>query len=198
MSPTEKCPKQLRWECSSCSPNLKLETPCLYPGTACDRRDTTERLKLLPIPKVVWQQPPETITNQCYLSNNKNDSTKYCTQETSKTTVTSQSLQLKGIEPQNYLIATDYPPGNQTGNKPVSFVNCSKNNPTDNQKSEQHVKTTLIGDTAIPLLSTTTPLIEEGLVRDEQTNEVYLSLTSTVVLKENKKCCTCLWISRTT
>ena len=29
----------------------------------------------------------------------------------------------------------------------------------------------------------TTPLIEEGLVGEEQTNEVYLPLTSTVVLK---------------
>ena len=39
------------------------------------------------------------------------------------------------------------------------------------------------GDTTIPPLTTTTALIEEGLVRDEQTNEVSLLLTSTVVLK---------------
>ena len=42
--------------------------------------------------------------------------------------------------------------------------------------------TTLNGDTTPPL-TTATPLIEEGLVRAEQTNEVYLPLTSTVVLK---------------
>ena len=43
--------------------------------------------------------------------------------------------------------------------------------------------TTPNGDTTTPLLTTATPLIEEGLVRDEQTNEIYLPLTSTVVLK---------------
>ena len=43
--------------------------------------------------------------------------------------------------------------------------------------------TTLTGDITIPTLTTTTPLIEEGLVRDEQTKEVYLPLTSTVVMK---------------
>ena len=43
--------------------------------------------------------------------------------------------------------------------------------------------TTLTGDTTIPPLTTTTPLIEEVLVKNEQTNGVYLPLTSTVVLK---------------
>ena len=38
-----------------------------------------------------------------------------------------------------------------------------------------------------PLLTTATPLIEEGLVRDEQTNELYLPLTSTVVLKRKQE-----------
>ena len=40
--------------------------------------------------------------------------------------------------------------------------------------------------TSLPL-TTATPLIEEGLVRDEQTNEVYLPLTSTVVLKRKQE-----------
>ena len=43
------------------------------------------------------------------------------------------------------------------------------------------------GDTTTPLLTTATPLIEEGLVRDEQTNEIYLPLTSTVVLKRKQE-----------
>ena len=38
-----------------------------------------------------------------------------------------------------------------------------------------------------PNLTTATPLIEEGLVRDEQTNELYLPLTSTVVLKRKQE-----------
>ena len=47
--------------------------------------------------------------------------------------------------------------------------------------------TTFNGDTTTPPLATATPLIEEGLVRDEQTNEVYLPLTSTVVLKRKQE-----------
>ena len=43
--------------------------------------------------------------------------------------------------------------------------------------------TTPNGLTKTPPLTTATPLFEEGLLRDEQTNEVYLPLTSTVVLK---------------
>ena len=47
--------------------------------------------------------------------------------------------------------------------------------------------TTLNGDTKTPLLTTPTLLIEEGLVRDEQTNELYLPLTSTVVLERKQE-----------
>ena len=43
------------------------------------------------------------------------------------------------------------------------------------------------GDTTTPPLTTAAPLIEEGLLRDEQTNEIYLSLTSTVVLKRKQE-----------
>ena len=47
--------------------------------------------------------------------------------------------------------------------------------------------TTLNRDTTTPPLTTATPLIEEGLVRDEQTNDVYLPSTSTVVLKRKQE-----------
>ena len=47
--------------------------------------------------------------------------------------------------------------------------------------------TTPNGLTTTPLITTATPLIEEGLVQDEQTNEVYLPLTSTVVLKRKQE-----------
>ena len=47
--------------------------------------------------------------------------------------------------------------------------------------------TTPNGDTTTPLSTTATPLIEKGLVRDEQTNEVYLPLTSAVVLKRKQE-----------
>ena len=77
--------------------------------------------------------------------------------------------------------------GNQTGNELVPFLECSNNSSTNNQNTEQHVVTTPNGETTTPLLPTATPLIEERLVRDEQTNEVYLPLTSTVVLKRKQE-----------
>ena len=47
--------------------------------------------------------------------------------------------------------------------------------------------TTLNGNKTTPPLTTATPLIEEGLVRDEQTNEVNLPVTTTVVLKRKQE-----------
>ena len=81
---------------------------------------------------------------------------------------------------------TERPPGNQTGNEVVPFLDCSKNS-TNTQNAEQHVVTTPSRDITTSPLTTATPLIEEGLVRDEQTNEIYLPLTSTVVLKRKQE-----------
>ena len=102
-------------------------------------------------------------------------------------TVARQTSPLEGTQTQNYVVTTEQPSGNQTGNEAVAFLNCSKNSPTDTYNTEQHVTTTISGDSKTPLLTTATPLIEEGLVRDEQTNEVYLPLTSTVVLKRKQE-----------
>ena len=93
----------------------------------------------------------------------------------------------KRIQPKNYVIATEQISENQTGNKPVLFFSCSINCLTDIQEAEEHTTTTHTGDTTIPLLTITTPLIEEGLVRDEQTNDFYLPLTSTVVQQRKQK-----------
>ena len=58
---------------------------------------------------------------------------------------------------------------------------------TDIQDSLKNIIITLTRDNINPLLTKTTPHIGEGLVRDEQTNELYLPLTSTVVLKHKKE-----------
>ena len=154
--------------------------PRLHSGAACDRPETNEISKLPPTPEVVWQQPTENVTNQNNLNNTTNDSTL-------KTNVGSQTSRPKGIQPQNYVDTTEHPPGNQTGNELVPFLDCSKNSSTNFQNTEQHVVTTPNGDTTASLLTAATPLIEEGLGRDEQTNEVYLPLTSTVVLKRKQE-----------
>ena len=77
--------------------------------------------------------------------------------------------------------------GNTTGNEPVSFPSRSKDSSTDNQNAEQHITTTLNKEITTLPLNTATPLIEEALVRDEQTNELYLPITSTVVLKRKQE-----------
>ena len=83
--------------------------------------------------------------------------------------------------------ATEQLPENQTGNEPVPFFDCSKNSSTNTQNTEQHIVTTPNEGTTTPPLTTATPRIEERLVRDEQTDEVYLPLTSTVVLKRKQE-----------
>ena len=67
------------------------------------------------------------------------------------------------------------------------FHSCSKDSSTDSQNAEQHITTTPDKEMTTPPLTTATPLIEEKLVRDEQTNELYLPLTSTVVLKRKQE-----------
>ena len=89
--------------------------PRFYSGAACDIPETDEIPTLPPIPEFVCQQPTETFTGQADINNTNNDST-------SKTTVASQMSTPKRIPPQNYMVATEYPPGNQTGKEPVSFL----------------------------------------------------------------------------
>ena len=154
--------------------------PRLYSGAACDRPETNKISKLPPIPEVVWQQSTEIVTNQDNLNNTNNDSTV-------KTNVASQTPPPKGTQPQNHVDAMEQPSRNQTGNEPVSSLGCSTNSSTNTQNTEQHVVTTPNRDTTTPLLTSATPLIDEGLVRDEQTNKIYLPLTSTVVLKRKQE-----------
>ena len=154
--------------------------PRLHSGVACDRPETNEIFKLPPIPEVFWQQPTEKVTNQDNSTNTTNDST-------TKTNVASQTSPPKGTQPQNHVDTTEQSSGNQTGIEVVPFLDCSKNSSTNTQNTEQHVVTTPNGDKTTPPLTTATPLIEEGLVRDEQTNEVYLPLASAVVLKRKQE-----------
>ena len=154
--------------------------PRLHSGAACDRAETNEKLKLPPSPEDVWQQPTENDTKQYNLNNTVNDSTL-------KTNVASQTSPPKGNQPQSYVDIREKPYGNQTGNEPIPFLDCPKNYSTNTQNTEQHLMTSFSGDTTNLPLTTATPLIEEGLVRDEQTNEIYLPLTSTVVLKRKQE-----------
>ena len=153
--------------------------PRLHSGIASDRPEITKNSKLPPIPEGVWQQPTENDSKQDNLNNLKKDSTL-------KTNVASQTSPPKGNQPQNYVDTTERPPENQTGKEVVPFLDCSKNS-TNTQNAEQHVVTTPSRHITTSPLTTATPLIEEGLVQDEQTNELYLPLTSTVILKRKQE-----------
>ena len=153
--------------------------PRLHSGTASDRPEITKKSKLPPIAEVVWQQPTENDTKQDNLNNINKDSTL-------KTNVASQTSPPKGNQPQNHVDTTKQSSG-KTGNEPVPFLDCFKNSSTNTQNTEQHVVTTPSRDITTSPLTTATPLIEEGLVRDEQTNEIYLPLTSTVILKRKQE-----------
>ena len=135
--------------------------PRLQSGAACDRPERKEIVKLPPIPEVVWQQHTEIITNQDNLNNTTKDSTL-------KTNVASQTSPPEGTQPQNHVDTTEHPPGNQTGNEPVPFLDCSKNSSTNTQNTQQHVVIFPNGDTTTPPLTTATPLIEEELLRGQQ------------------------------
>ena len=67
------------------------------------------------------------------------------------------------------------------------FLNCSNSCHTEIEESEKHTATTFTGDTTLPLLTRTSPLIEEWLMRGEQTIEFYLPLSSTAVLERKKE-----------
>ena len=123
---TEKYSRQLRWECSSYSPNFKQQTHCLQSVDACDRPEIIEMLRLPPIDEDVSQHISETSTNRCNLHNTNNDFI-------SETTVASQTTPPKETQPQNYVVTTEHPPANQTRNEQVPFLDCSKSRPTDIQ-----------------------------------------------------------------
>ena len=97
-------------------------------------------------------------------------------------TVASQTSPPKATPPQNYLVPTEQSPRNQLGKELLPFLICSMNRPTDIQEPEEHTTTTANEETIIPPLAIAARLIEGGLIRDKETNEVYLPLTSTVVL----------------
>ena len=103
------------------------------------------------------------------------------------TNVASQTSPFKGIEPQNHVLVKEQLRENFLENVPIQLLSCSSICPTGIQESKNDKLTTLNGVTTIPLLMITTPLIDEGLVRDEQTNEPYPPLTSTMVLERKQE-----------
>ena len=159
--------------------------PHLHFGAAIDRPEVTH-LTLPPIPEVVWQQSQET-----HLTNIHND----LTNETHKDTYTPKHK--NDLEAQTSLIKetpsqvsgshTESLLENQTRSIPVHCPNDSKKRQNEIQRNEIGLTTYGNGDDNISPPKITISQIQEQLVRDDITNELYMPLPSTIVLKRKKE-----------
>ena len=83
---------------------------------------------------------------------------------------------------------TETLPGNQTGNTPRQSLNDSKEPQFEIKRHEMIITANDDGDDNIPPPpQITTSQTEEQLVRDDNTNELYIPLSSTIVLKRKKE-----------
>ena len=159
--------------------------PRLHSGAAIDRPQVTH-LTLPPIPEVVWQQSQAT-----YLTNIHNDSTNETHKDThthkKKSDVEAQTSPIKETSSQVSGSDTESLPANQTRSIPVQCPNDPKKQQNEIQRNEMGLTTFGNGDDNISPPEITTSQIEEQLVRDDDTNEIYMPLSSTIVLKRKKE-----------
>ena len=161
--------------------------PRLHSGAAIDRPETTQ-LKLPPIPEVVWQQPQETHVPNIYQT---------VTYETHKNTQMPESKQSSEVESQTSPIKetsstvsvsnTEPLLGNQTRSPLVLSLNDSKKPSSEIQRYQTDMTICDSGDSNLAPPPITISQIEERLVRDDSTNELYMPLSSTIVLKRKKE-----------
>ena len=101
--------------------------------------------------------------------------------------VESQTSPMKETLPQVSVSSTEPLLGNQTRSPLVTSLNDSKKPNSEIQRYETDMATCHSGDSNISPPPITISQIEEQLVRDETTNELYMPLSSTIVLKRKKK-----------
>ena len=159
--------------------------PRLHSGAATDRPEVTH-LTIPPIPEVVWQQPQET-----HLTNIHNDLTNETHKDTrtpkQKNDVEAQTSPIKEISFQVSGSDTESLLENQTRSIPVECPNDSKKQQNEIQRKKTDMTTYDNEDYNIPPPEITTSQIEERIVRDDITNELYMPLSSTIVLKRKKE-----------
>ena len=161
--------------------------PRLHSGAAIDRPETTH-LKLTPIPEVVWQQPQETHVPNIYQNlNNETYKNTHTPESKQRTDVESQASPIKGTSSQVSVSSTEPLLGNQTRSALLPSLNDSKKPNSEIQRNEIDMITCDNGDDNISPPVITISQIEEGPVRDETTNELYMPLSSTIVLKRKKE-----------
>ena len=159
--------------------------PRLHSGAATDRPEATH-LTLPPIPEVVWQQPQETYLN--IIQNDLTNKThKHTHTPKQKNDVEAQTSPIKETSPQVSGSDTESPLENQTRSIPVQCPNDSNKQQNEIQRNELGFITYSNGDDSISSPEITTSQIQEQLLRDDITNEIYMPLSSTIVLKRKKE-----------
>ena len=162
--------------------------PRLHSGAAIDRPEVPH-ITLPPIPEIVWQQPQEThLTNIHNVFTNETHKDTYipeCKQINDVQAQTSPkkqtSTQVSGSDTKSLL-------ENQTRSIPVLCPNDSKKQQKEIQRNGTDMTTYDNGDDNIsPPEITTSQEVEEQLVRADITIELYMPLSSTIVLKRKKK-----------
>ena len=150
--------------------------PRLHSGAATDRPETT---KLPPISQVVRQQLKEThLICMFENSTSNNERENYIESQTSP--IGETSSQVSGSDTELLL-------GNQTRSIPVQCPNDSNKQQNEIQRNEIGLTTYGNGDDNVSPPEITTSQIQEQLVRDDITNELYMPLSSTIVRKRKKE-----------
>ena len=159
--------------------------PRLHSGAAIDRPEVTH-LTHPPNPEVVWQQPQEThLTNFHNVLTNETHKDSHTHKQ--KNDVKAQASAIKETSSQVSGSDTESLLENQTRSIPVQCPNDSKKQQNEFQRNETDIATYDNGDDNISLPEITTSQIEERLVRDDITNELYMPLSYTIVLKRKKE-----------
>ena len=159
--------------------------PRLHSGAATDRPEVTY-LTIPPILEVVWQQPQEThvtiihndLTNETHKDTHKPKQKNDVEAQTSP--IQETSSQVSGSD-------SETPLENQTRSIPVQCPNDSNKQQNQIQRNETGLTTYDNGDDNIFPPEITTSQIREQLVRDDITNDLYMPLSCTIVLKRKKE-----------
>ena len=158
-----------------------MNMPRLHSGVATDRPEVFH-LTLPLIPEVVWQQPQET-----HLTNIHNDLTNKTHEHTHTNDVEAQTSPIKETSTQKSGSDTASLLENQTRSIPVQCPNDSNKQENEIQRNEIGLTTYGNGDDNISPPEITTSQIQEQLVRYGIINELYMPLSSTIVLKRKKE-----------
>ena len=152
-----------------------------------DRPETTHS-KLPPIPEVVWQHHQEThVPNSPQTFISKTYKQTHMPELKQRSDVESQTSHMRETFTQVSVSSTEPLLGNQTRSTLVPSLNDSKKPNSQIQRNQINMTTFDNGDDKISPSAITISQIEERLVRDDITNELYMPLSSTVVLKRKKE-----------